>query len=491
MKTLSKYFPASVHSAAVLVINVIGYWLATEWSLWTHDRHPSVAAAPVVAASSVLGFLCWYHTANALIANQWQLSEFRSWGRLFGLSLIAGAILYSVMPEFLTGYPFSLRRLVAFAVYQAVSNALIISVAAPQRSLNSAALLRKLLKRGWFKGVVLLTTALAAACLLIGVVELVFFALNSTRSPGPVKVYEGEYLTSEFSDYDPRLGKKLIPNADAVCRLKVDDSVVWDVRYTTDEFGRRTTTHPEGSSSSHFAVFFGCSFLFGEGANDNETIPSQFAAAAPQYRAYNYGVPGYGTQHMLAKLESGSLRNEVKESKGVIIYLYLEDVHEPRVIGSMQETNSFGLHFPYYDLRDDGKVQLLGDFATGRPVLTNMYGLLGRSQTVRYLGLNFPKRTERHIEIVARLIEQSKVKCRQQLGCDDFYVACFPKLNPHRRLIPLLESRNIKILDYSELFDPAAEGLFHKGDGHPTPLANHSVAQKLTEDIPDNPKAAN
>ncbi len=396
---------------------------------------------------------------------------------------MAGGTLYCLLPDFLTGSPFSKGRLIAFGVYQAVSNALIISIAVPQRSFSSAALMKKLLKRSWFKSLILLTTALVLVGLLIAGVELVFLILNSTRTPGPVKVYEGEYLTPEFSDYDPNLGKKLMPNADVLCRLKVDDKNVWDVRYSTDAYGRRTTTHPENPAPSQFAVFFGCSFLFGEGANDNETIPSQFAAAAPQFRAYNYGVPGYGTQHMLAKLESGTIRNEVKERDGVVVYLYLEDVHEPRVIGDMQLTNSFAQYFPYYDFNERGELQRFGNFTTGRPVVTNMYHLLGKSQFVRYMGLNFPKPSQRHEELVASIIDRSRQLCREQLGCEKFFVVCYPHRSPHRRLLPLLESRNITVLDERDLFDPGVEGNLHKGDGHPTPLANRILSSRLSDQV--------
>jgi len=278
------------------------------------------------------------------------------------------------------------------------------------------------------------------------------------------------------------LGNKLAPSTDVLCRLKVDGQTVWDVHYSTDKFSRRTTINPN-SDADRYAVFFGCSFLFGEGANDNETIPSQFAAAAPQYRAYNYGVPGYGTQHMLAKLESGTLRDEIKEQGGVVFYLYLEDVHEPRVIGDMQLTNSFAQYFPCYNFNDRGEVQRFGNFTTGRPVVTNIYHLLGKSQFVRYLGLNFPKPSPRHEELVASIIDRSRQLCREQLGCSDFYVVCYPHNSPHRRLLPLLAARNVSVLDEAELFDPGTEGLFHTGDGHPTPFANQHIALKLAEDL--------
>ena len=473
----------TLHSIALVLINVLTYWIASGWNSWTHDRHPSLAVIPLGAIVAIVSFLSWYHTANSITASKLRLSDGHSWLSLYFTVIVFGVIMFGLAPQFLSGHAFSGSRLLAFVVFQGISNAIVIAVAFAQRKFDSAAVLRQLLKLRWFQVMLLVATSgLALGCIL-AVVEAAFFGLNMTRTAGPNKVYEGEYLSPEFSDYDSRLGKKLLPNADALCRLKVNGNTVWNVRYTTDEFGRRQTVAPVVDTATKYVVFFGCSFLFGEGANDAETIPSQFAAAAPGFRAYNYGVPGYGTQQMLAKLQSNTIREEVEEDKGIVIYVYLEDVHEPRVIGGMQVTNSFGCYFPYYDMNADGKIQAYGNFTTGRPVLTNLYRLLGRSQTVRYFGLNFPRRTDRHFEIVAKIIEESEKECRQQLACEEFYVACFPRSSPHRRLIPLLESRGIKVLDYSELFDPSADGFFHKGDGHPTPLANHYFARQLAEDV--------
>lgn len=472
-----------LHSLALVIINVITYWIAAEWNSWTHDLHPSAAAIPLGAAVSVIGFLSWYHCVNSITAARLKLTVKLSWIRSYVTVIILGAILFFLLPNIVSGNPFSTGRLLAFTTFQLISNAIVLAIAYPQREADSPRILRLLLKRRSFKATLLTTSTIFGCVILFAMLEVVFYGLNSTGPAGPTKVYEGEYLSPEFSDYDPILGKRLLPNADALCRLKVNDETIWNVRYTTDEHGRRTTVVPDTQTASQFAVFFGCSFLFGEGGNDAETIPSQFAAAAPQFRPYNYGVPGYGTQHMLAKLQSNSIRHEVAEKNGIAIYLYLEEIHEPRAIGGMQVTNSFGEHFPYYDFNADGELQRFGNFSTGRPVLTHMYGLLGKSQFIKYMGLNFPQRRDEHFRIVARMIERSRELCQQQLNCNKFYVVCYPRKNAHGNLLPYLQTEEITVLDYSSLFDPNGEGMFHKGDGHPTPLANHQLSRQLALDV--------
>ena len=54
---------------------------------------------------------------------------------------------------------------------------------------------------------------------------------------------------------------------------------------------------------SEFVIFTGCSFVFGEGVNDNQTLPYLYGKQNPAVRCYNYGFPGYGTQQMLAVLQ--------------------------------------------------------------------------------------------------------------------------------------------------------------------------------------------
>lgn len=428
-------------------------------------------------------FLCWYHGSNSISTAKLKITKTRSWAELYALTIVLGTVLFFLAPGLISGHEFSVGRLAAFTAFQVITNAILLAIAIPQQDFDSPGLLRGLLKRGWFKAGLLMTSLSLVCVVIMGLVECVFWGLNLSQPAGPAKVYEGEYLTAEFSDYDPNLGKKLISNADALCRLKVGKKTVWNVRYTTDEFGRRTTVVPDTQTASQFAVFFGCSFLFGEGANDAETIPSQFAAAAPEFRSYNYGVPGYGTQHMLAKLQSNSIQNEIAEKNGIAIYLYLEETHEPRAIGGMQVTNSFGENFPYYEFNADGEIQRFGSFTSGRPILTNMYRLLGKSQFVKYMGLNFPNRRDQHFQLVASMIKRSQELCQQQLGCDRFYVACYPRKNAHRQLLPYLDGQDITVLDYSSLFDPNGENLFHKGDGHPTPLANHQLSRQLALDV--------
>ncbi|MEK7794954.1 MAG: hypothetical protein AAB353_10505 [Candidatus Hydrogenedentota bacterium] len=118
---------------------------------------------------------------------------------------------------------------------------------------------------------------LAAASLLVAATEGIFYLLNHrpSRSGG-----EDPYLF-QFSD---QLGYKPLPNADRRAWRTFDGQTVFDVRYRTDAYGRRITPSPDGAD--RFLVFFGCSFVFGEGIAEDETLPAQTARLLPRVRAY-------------------------------------------------------------------------------------------------------------------------------------------------------------------------------------------------------------
>jgi hypothetical protein len=206
--------------------------------------------------------------------------------------------------------------------------------------------------------------------------------------------------------------------------------------------------------------------------------------AAPQFRSYNYGVPGYGTQQMLAIIESGKLKQEIKEEQGIGVYLYLPEVHESRVIGEMEIVNSFGADFPYYYLDKEKHLQRNAQFSSGRKLTNTIYSVLGKSRTRQYFGLNFPRRQEAHYQLTAALIERSAKLFKEQFSNSDFYVAVFPNQLPTPlRLTELTKTLSVKLIDLSAIFDSSSSLNQFVGDGHPTPVANRNFAAALRDSL--------
>jgi len=100
-------------------------------------------------------------------------------------------------------------------------------------------------------------------------------------------------LKSLFT-YDPNYGLGIKPNGMMRAKLDYKDHKVFDVVYNTDQFGRRITpsVNYDVENFKKFAIFLGCSFVWGVGVENNQTIPFEYSKIHPEYHVYNYGIPG-------------------------------------------------------------------------------------------------------------------------------------------------------------------------------------------------------
>jgi hypothetical protein len=204
---------------------------------------------------------------------------------------------------------------------------------------------------------------------------------------------------------------------------------------------------------------------------------------SPEYQPYNCAVGGYGPQHMLAKLQSASLKQEVKESSGALVYVFQDD-HVNRAIGSMFVYNLWGSRMPFYTFDRDGQLVYKGNFTSGRPGLSRLYRFLGKSEIAKYFHVNLPAEiNDEHLRLTARIVEESARTFKRQFGSDAFYVLFYPGSGYSASLIPYLKKAGVKYLDYSKLLDMKASGYAIPGDGHPTAKAHQRVAAQLAQDV--------
>jgi hypothetical protein len=198
---------------------------------------------------------------------------------------------------------------------------------------------------------------------------------------------------------------------------------------------------------------------------------------------YGYGFHGYGPQHLLARLESGQLPGEVSESDGDLVYLFI-DSHVNRAIGSMVVYTGWADSTPNYVLDESGVPLRRGTLTTGRPLTSLLYSVLGRSQTLAYLGVDIPPRiTERHIDLTARILARSAELFRASFGAGRFVVVIFPGSTHAGRLATALDRLDVEFLDYSSLLDYDDPRYFIAEDWHPSPLTHRTLAERLVEDL--------
>lgn len=294
----------------------------------------------------------------------------------------------------------------------------------------------------------------------------------------PSTIYE-----SPMYEDDALLGYRLKPSTHVKVSKTRDDTPVYQAIYSIDQHRRRITPGQEHKRATRSMLFFGCSFTFGEGVQDNQTLPFHVSQLMPEFRIYNYGVPGYGPQQMPVRLEGAEFAEEFGEQGDATLIYTFVDSHISRATGWLQVF--WGRHFPYYRLESDQLVRR-GSFFSDRPILTHLYILLWKSSLVRYLNtaLQWPLITDDDIKLTARIIEESRNTLREKFRSDRFYVLFYPSASVKNagRLIPHLKKAGIRYFDYSTLKEPGAIDVI-PNDPHPSAESYRVVATILAKDI--------
>lgn len=261
-----------------------------------------------------------------------------------------------------------------------------------------------------------------------------------------------------------------------------NNQFVYDVTYFIDDYGRRITP-VDKRDRNRFILFFGCSFTYGEGVRDDQTLPYHIGRLAAQHTPYNYGYHGLGPFDALAKIENIDFKNEVRETQGIIIYTFVSN-HLNRLKGSMS-TMVWHFNGAYYRKSSAGKLVRNGDFKTGRPIQTRLYTLLSKSRILEALKINLPPSIGDHdLKLFVQTCQAMDTITKEKFSQSAFYVVIYPGTRNSTRLIQYLNEGGIKYLDYSQLFDTSDPQFYlSKDDHHPTPLAYQLVAEQIVKDL--------
>lgn len=334
-------------------------------------------------------------------------------------------------------------------------------------------------EKGWrrlVKNLAALAGGIALVAVVLSLAEIAFGHLS--RHPGP----HAELRQEGFFVDDEQMGYRLHPNARTQCCGFWDEQELFSKIYSVDRCGRRLTPVRDNAARPYFAVFFGCSFTMGEGCSDNETLPFYLGEFAKPYRPYNYGVRGYGPQHMLYRLQHQPLAPELTESQGICIYVWITD-HINRAIGAMPGFNYRVRTFPCYVL-DDGGLSWRGNFDEARPWRSALYDLMWKSNTMRYFNVNLPFQWQQaDFELAAAILSESANAFKRQFPESEFCVLFYyPAIDERNEtLMKLLDEAGIKYVP--PLISREEHQDLKYPDGHPTPAENKLVAQRLAEKL--------
>lgn len=306
--------------------------------------------------------------------------------------------------------------------------------------------------------------------------------LKASVLPSEHYYAENYYLIDQYGLHKPR------PNGSfrSYKREPGSSRMIYDITYHTDALSRRITPVDNPEGRPQFAAFFGCSFTYGEGLEDDQTIPYYFAKASPEYVPYNYAFHGASAADMLLKLESADVRKEIPQQKGVLVYIFI-DAHMKRLVGSMQIAGSWGSTRPRYVLSKDGIPVHKGTFRTGRPAITWLYRELYKSAIVRYFKIDLPARfSDGDYRLMTAVIKRSRDLFLSRFPGSSFVTVFLPESSLAPVLEPYLDREGIRYLDERRLFRAhAPEYVLSPFDHHPSAKADRIVAEALARDLKD------
>ena len=259
--------------------------------------------------------------------------------------------------------------------------------------------------------------------------------------------------------------------------------LLYDVHYTVDRFGRRVTpVSDETRSRDRFAMVFGCSYAYGEGVQDDETLAHDIGELAPAYRPYNYAFHGGGPFEALARVEHVDFDAEVAEKSGVAFYVFIDD-HVNRVINA-SNVASWHSNEVHYARRPDGTFVHDGTFHQVEPWRTRLAQFVFSSRVLRYIGVQMPmKVTPEHVQLTIDALGAVAKRFGARFPGSQFYVVIYPGSQWHAELVKGLGKLGVRTLDYHDLFkreDPR----YHLGeDRHPSAEAHRTLAAAIVRDL--------
>ena len=331
---------------------------------------------------------------------------------------------------------------------------------------------------------------LAFILLVLGIIEV--FSWHLLRKEEETTRYDIQYSRGpntyhDILGYAPRSGNTI------VSKKYKDEQLLYDVTYTIGDDGLRITPKFELSSWDQCIVLFGGSFTFGEGLNDEETMP-YLVGKLSKFNTYNFGFYGYGPHQMLSALEQGMVERIVECRPKIAIY----QVPRTHVLRSAGLTK-WDKHGPEYILLSDGTVKFDGHFDDESPAVTRdestdfpsrIMAQLKKSFLFKKYIENIVPYSDEAIELFLAIIEEAKKEFTGRFPGSAFHVIFWDYKPNHwdtKKILEELSRKGIKTHLISSILPDfnrqKAKYEISPYDLHPNALAQETIAQYVVEEI--------
>ena len=274
--------------------------------------------------------------------------------------------------------------------------------------------------------------------------------------------------------------KKLIQSRNI---LRNEKEIFYDAVYSTDEYSRRITEASPKVKYKKFLALFGCSFVFGIGLNDNQTLNSLITHKQSEYFAYNYGIPAVGTNVFLAQARSIDFKKEIPQASGAFVYVFFSAHVDRSLIKWPSLTWNAGT--PYFKKDGEGKMQNAGNVLQSNPIWYYVLRTYGRLLNDSFLKNSVtPALNSRDYEYACRLVVAARDEFNRKAPDSKFIFFGHPFGGIDPVLEHCLVENGIKVhqgkLTRADRSDP--QNIYHISfDRHPNETLNREFADQILD----------
>ena len=281
-----------------------------------------------------------------------------------------------------------------------------------------------------------------------------------------------EHSPASLTIPDHELGYALNPGARVTASRKWSDSTLFHGTYTITDAGvRRTRGNPLGDTW----LFIGCSLTFGEGVEDDETLPARFSEQLGwKANVVNLGTSGYGAHHLLRLFETGRLGGAGPPVKHVIYQAIPH--HVTRAVGRAR----WDLDGPSYRISGDS-IRFAGPFHGSAGI--RAIHILRKSDLGRLLDRHYRamEPSDAEIDHYVRIVKKIAELSEKKLGARFSIVYWDDDGNSTtKRIFDRLVSTGLPVIRTTSLMTRRElDSLRLPHDNHPSPEAYRRLAAGL------------
>ncbi len=273
------------------------------------------------------------------------------------------------------------------------------------------------------------------------------------------------------------IGSRPVPNTTITFEESLGGQLIDAVRYKFDSSGLRVIPRSV-QGGPYRVVFFGCSFMFGHGVEDDQTLPYYFLREAKgTFEGFNFAGDGWGPHQMLREIETGFVRR-VAGTPELAIYESIPD-HLRRVAGRAPWEDG-----PRYDLCRGDEACYSGRYHSANYATCRRW--LDRSWIVRFFE-NHAEKLSQPSDIPLYLAVLKRARTLLEENGSRFVVVLWDQNDLGKTMMKTLQANEFNVIALSSIVSESdlKKGFLTQRDAHPSPATNEKIATYLWKQVGD------